>query len=237
MKYSTGFFLCILFVFSLLPVTSMSFAAQLAPNMHTDLTTSTPLMSPAVKPATAPASSGHSLEERLAQNADYILATKLMQSTIDLLETRITPEQHKRLSQWQQKWAHGEKDAEIAKLSKTMPLERAHIKATVERMRVLLRIAAVVPPTSIYTSKDASFTAIVQENNISVQGTARNAQGQTCAFYGKGRVNKGWMQMHNGTHADFYVLFTPKAAFITHVGDSASVGCPEVAFNGAYVKK
>ncbi len=240
MKGKTLSFLAIFVMFS----ASFCWAATLAPSIDTGPSSvvaapSAPLMTMAPQHSGA-TQQGHTstLQGSLTNNPQYILATKLMQSTIDLLETRITPEQHKRLSKWQKKWIDGEKAAEIARLSKSMSLERAYITATVERMRVLLRIAAVVPATSSYNSTQGFFNASVSETSITVQGTARNAQGETCSFTGTGTLNKGWMQMKNAAHEDFYVLFTPKAAFITYVGDNASVGCPaQVTFGGPYVKE
>ncbi len=179
-----------------------------------------------------------SLMEKLKQNPKYILATTLLQSTIDLLETRITPEQHKRLSQWQERWVNGERDMEVSQLAKTMPLEQAHIKATVERMRILIRIAAVVPPSSTYENEFSLFSASVQDNTVTVYGSARNAEGQSCSFKGIGALNRGWVQISNESANDFYVLFTPKAAYIAYVGSNKDMGCPEnVSFSGPYVKE
>ncbi len=235
MKYQALSFLFATMFVCITSFTPFAHGASMAPELDSALTTAE------TKPpmSTAPQSTKKgSLEEQLAENPKYILATKLLQSTIDLLETRITPEQHKRLSQWQYNWNHGEKDAEVAKHAKTMDIERAHIKATVERMRVLIRIAAVIPATSDYENANSFFSAQVHDGTVTIQGTARNAAGETCSFHGLGALNKGWMQISNQNNNDFYVLFTPKAAFITYVGDNASVGCPEnVYINGAYSKQ
>ncbi len=177
-------------------------------------------------------------ENKLANHPPYVLANALLNATIDLLETRITPEQHKRLSQWQKKWTDGEQAAEVAKLSKTMSTVEAYTKATEERNAVLLRIAAVVPSAGTYNGKSSSFSISSHDGTLTVQGSAHNAQGQACTFQGIGALNKGWIQVSNQAENDFYVLFTPKAAYIYYSGSDVDMNCPEGAsFKGDYVKQ
>ncbi len=189
----------------------------------------------------APTKKALSLQEELAQNPQYILATNLLNATIHLLETRITPEQHKRLKQWQKKWKDSEQAEAIARLSKSMPITEAYIKATEERTAVLLRIAAVVPASASYVGTSARFSTAVQDGVVTVQGSAHDKTGKTssaCTFQGLGALQKGWIQISNQSALDFYVLFTPKAAYITHLGSPKDMGClNDVDFTGAYIKE
>ncbi len=178
-----------------------------------------------------------SLEQQLAQHPQYVLAHNLLNATIMLLETRITPEQHNRLSRWQKKWKDGEQATEVAKLSKKMSLVEAYTKATEERNAVLLRIAAVVPSTGTYQGKLASFSVSAHDGTLTVQGSAYNEQGKVCTFQGIGALKKGWIQVSNQSASDFHVLFTPKAAYI-YYGEDAKTNCSEgIIFRGAYNKE
>ncbi len=198
----------------------------------------TKVVSPDEKAAQPEKKTASSIEEQLAQDPKYQLASNLLDATISLLETRITPEQHKRLTRWQKKWKDGEQAAEIRRLSATMPKLSAYTKAIEDRMDILLRIAAVVPMSAHYEGEGANFSTSVHDGVVTVQGAAFDKKGHSCTFEGMGALEKGWIQVSNRTTDDFYVLFTPKAAYISYLGTPKDMGCLDgVNFIGAYVKQ
>ena len=168
----------------------------------------------------------------------YALADALLNATWKQVKPNVSDAAYRQILKEQREWTSKGRDDAAGRYAASMPDMDAYIKAMQDRTADLVKIVASQPQNGKYEAKYASFTAVVQANDVLIEGDAYNHQGNTCIFDGKGERAMGWITMKHSEFPDFYLLFTPKGAHIAYATSGESQGCgANVGFNDSYVKK